>query len=98
MDQIPRGRIMLSACQIRAARAMLSWSIEEAARRSGVSERTIRRLEKIWGVPNATADTFDRLQACFEAEGLEFLADSGGAIGPGIRWGNYPGRQLPAKG
>ena len=84
--------MMLSACQIRAARAMMGWSVDELARRSGVSEKTVRRMEKVWGVPNATAETFAKVQACFEAEGFEFLPDTGGKIGPGIRWGNYPGR------
>ena len=84
--------MMLAACQIRGARAMMGWSIEELARRSGVSEKTVRRMEKVWGVPNATAETFSKIQACFEAEGFEFLPDTGGKVGPGIRWGSYPGR------
>src|ERR687883_419995 len=42
--------MMLAACQIRGARAMLGWSIEELTRRSGVSEKTVRRMEKVRGV------------------------------------------------
>jgi hypothetical protein len=36
-----------------------------------------------WGVPNATAEAFSKVQACFEAEGFEFLPDTGGKVGPG---------------
>ena len=84
--------MMLAACQIRGARAMMGWSIDELARRSGVSEKTVRRMEKVRGVPNATAETFSKIQACLEAEGFEFLPELDGRIGPGLRWGNYSAR------
>ena len=45
--EIPRGRMMLTACQIRMARAARRWNIEELARRAGVGEKTIRRITTI---------------------------------------------------
>lgn len=97
--KIPRGRMMLTACQIRMARAALRWNIEELARRAGVGEKTIRRIEKVYGVPpNVTADTLDKLQACFEAEGMTFIAEDGSPEGPGLRYGRYPGREIGAGG
>jgi transcriptional regulator with XRE-family HTH domain len=87
-----RGTIALTACQVRMARAALRWSIEELARQSGVSEKTIRRIEKVFGVPNVTLDTLDKLQACFEAQGMTLIPEDGSPDGPGVRYGSYPGR------
>jgi transcriptional regulator with XRE-family HTH domain len=90
-----RGRISLTACQIRMARAALRWSIEELSRHSGVSEKTIRRIEKVFGVPsNVTVDTLDKLQSCFEAEGMTLIPEDGSLEGPGVRYGRYPGRAI----
>ncbi len=94
---VPGGRIALTACQIRMARAALRWSIEDLARRSGVSEKTIRRIEKVYGVPtNVTIDTLDKLQLCLEGEGMNFIPEDGGPDGPGVRFGRYPGRVVKA--
>lgn len=90
--QVTRGKIALTACQVRMARAALRWSIEELARRSGVSEKTIRRIEKVFGVPNVTLDTLDKLQACFEGQGMTLIPEDGSPDGPGVRYGSYPGR------
>ncbi len=89
----PRGKIALTACQVRMARAALRWNIEELARHSGVSEKTIRRIEKVFGVPpNVTIDTLHKLQACFEAQGMTLIPEDGSPDGPGVRYGSYPGR------
>lgn len=93
-----RGRVALTACQIRMARAALRWSIEELSRSSGVSEKTIRRIEKVFGVPpNVTLDTLDKLQACFEAQGMTLIPEDGSTDGPGVRYGSYPGRVIPER-
>ena len=92
---VMRGTMALTACQIRMARAALRWSLEELARESGVSEKTIRRIEKVFGVPpNVTLDTLDKLQACFEANGLILIPEDGSPEGPGVRYGRYPGRVI----
>lgn len=91
------GSIALTACQVRMARAALRWSIEELARRSDVSEKTIRRIEKVFGIPpNVTVDTLAKLQSCFEREGLTLIPEYGGPEGPGVRYGTYPGRVVHA--
>ena len=90
--QVLRGTMALTACQVRMARAALRWNIEELARHSGVSEKTIRRIEKVFGVPNVTLDTLDKLQACFEAQGMTLIPEDGSRDGPGVRYGSYPGR------
>lgn len=92
---LPYGKIALTACQVRMARAALRWSIEELARQSGVSEKTIRRIEKVFGVPpNVTIDTLSKLQACFEAQGMTLIPEDGSPDGPGVRFGSYPGRVI----
>jgi transcriptional regulator with XRE-family HTH domain len=90
-----RARIALTACQVRMARAALRWSIEELSRHSGVSEKTIRRIEKVYGVPpNVTLETLEKLRICFEAEGMTLIPEDGGPDGPGVRYGRYPGRVI----
>lgn len=75
---------------------MMRISLQELARNSGVSERTLRRIESAWGRPNVETDTLERLQSYFENEGMTFIPDSHGIEGPGVRWGKYPGRVVAA--
>lgn len=85
----------MTACQVRMARAALRWSIEELATHSGVSEKTIRRIEKVFGVPpSVTTETMRRLHDCFLRQGLTLLMEDGGPDGPGVRFGRYPGRMV----
>lgn len=92
---IRAASMTLTACQIRMARAALRWSIEDLARQSGVSEKTIRRVEKVFGVPpNVTTDTMAKLQSCFENQGMTLIPEDGGDLGPGVRYGSYPGRVI----
>jgi hypothetical protein len=89
--------ILLTGCQLRAARAMLRWSVQEARRRTSVGEATIRRLETAYGVPhNTTTDVLERLRTAFEAEGITFTPENG-ARGPGVSYDRYPGRVVPAR-
>ena len=92
-----RTQFLLTACQVRMARSAQRWSVEDLAERSRVSEKTIRRIEKIYGVPpNVTIDTLLKLQSCFEEHGLTFIPEDGSAEGPGVRFGSYPGRKVRA--
>jgi len=73
---------MITAQKLRAARALLGWSQDELAERSGVSKPTIARMELTEGESGYPA-TRDKLRACLEAEGIEFL----NGIAPGVRLG-----------
>lgn len=64
----------LHATQIRAARAILNWSQEELAGRSGVGVTTIRQVES-GCVPRR--QTTESLRDAFESAGLEFLENEG---------------------
>ena len=80
---------MISASQIRAARALLDFSQSELAARAGVSANTVSNIEK--GETQPAADTVRRLELCFEAAGIEFLPQDGVRRAPsGIR--TYTGR------
>lgn len=75
---------MITAEQIRAARAMLRWSMDDLARRAGLSWPTIQRMESQEGIPSIKAPTMGAVQAAFESAGIVFLVDDG--HGPGVRF------------
>ena len=72
---------------------MARLSLEELARLSGVSVSTLRRIELEWGVPhNVQTDKLVKLFNTLSDLGFSFEPDMGDERGPGIYWGNYPGR------
>jgi len=75
---------MLTADQVRAARALLRMDQTDLARKAKVSVETIKRLEKIDGpLVNAKAGTLDAIKRALEAAGVIFVAENG--EGPGVR-------------
>ncbi len=75
---------MLKAGQIRAARALLRWSAAELAIRSGLSERTVQRMEAAEGVPAGLSKNLELVQRTLEEAGIIFIDENEDA-GPGIR-------------
>ncbi len=71
----------VSIRQIKAARALLAWSQEKLAERSGVSSPTVKRLESSDGLLGGRAETSTKLVRALEAGGVEFT--NGGQ--PGVR-------------
>jgi len=87
--------IHLSGCQARAARAMLMWSVRELAKRSGVSESSIRRIESEFGVPQKVSlDLLVRLREFYEVRGFRFIFDDD-EHGPGLQWKRKERRRGP---
>lgn len=89
--RLPRGAKVLTACQARAARAMLTLSVRALAKQAEISESTIRRAEEGYGVPvGVSVDSLYRLQAFFEGRGFAFtwLPEPG----PGVAWHSYPAK------
>ena len=77
---------MLTASQIRAARALIGWSQPELAAASHLSMPTIRRMEGPLGPGRSTAANVDAVQRTLEAAGVVFLAAGADAAGgPGVR-------------
>lgn len=75
--------IMITAEQIRAARAILRWSAKKLAQESGVSFPTIQRMEASSGVPTSLSTNLQTVQLTLEKAGVVFLDQNGG--GPGVR-------------
>jgi transcriptional regulator with XRE-family HTH domain len=72
----------ISAAQARMARAALEWSLDAVAAASGVSRRTVLRLEQGESLQVRNADAIRR---AFETAGIRFIdegLDAGGAIPP----------------
>ena len=72
------GRYVTSA-QMRAARALVNWSVRELAEQSGVHRNTISNFEnsKSGGDPS----TLEAIRAALEAAGVEFIPENGGGAG-----------------
>jgi transcriptional regulator with XRE-family HTH domain len=62
---------MVTSGQIRAARALIGWKQTDLARASGVSEISIKNIER--GVTDPRASTLEALQRAFEKAGVVFL-------------------------
>jgi transcriptional regulator with XRE-family HTH domain len=73
---------MPTSGQLRAARALLGWTMVELAGRAGISARTVARCEIGEGVPRVTVRTIERIVRVLEAAGVQFLH---GSDGPGVR-------------
>ena len=74
---------MITAEQIRAARALIRWSAEDLAQQAGISARTIQRLEVATGVPSGLTKNLEAVQRALENAGVVFIDENGG--GPGVR-------------
>lgn len=71
---------MVSAAQLRAARALLNWHQSQVAEAAQISVGTIRNFEAGRGTPNAATLTVVRL--ALEAAGVEFLDHDGVRLRP----------------
>lgn len=82
---------MLTATQIRAARALLGWSQPALAKASGLSLPTIVRMESQLGPGRSSAANVEAVQRALENAGVLFLeADDATAVGPGVRLKQSP--------
>ena len=69
--------------QIRAARALLDWSMIDLAKAAQVSISTIKRAEND-GPLHATVRSVASIRDALETNGVRFLPDDGD--GPGVRY------------
>lgn len=75
---------MLTAEQIRAARALLDWSQPELAKVTKLSVPTVRRMESARGPAGSTAANVEAVRRSLEEAGVAFIGpDEDG--GPGVR-------------
>ena len=73
----------ISIAQIKAARALLGWSQQDLAERSGVSVPTVGRLEADGGQLGGRAATGGLLVEALQNGGVIFIDENG--EGPGVR-------------
>jgi type II secretory pathway component PulM len=71
----------LSGSQIRAARALLSWSAAYLAQISSLGANTIRRAEIADGDTPLTMANDQAIRRALEAAGIEFIDENGGGVG-----------------
>lgn len=71
-----------NAAQIRAARALLDWSQQILAERSGIARRTVAAIET--GDDRVTPASIQAVRDALEAEGIVFLGLDGGV--PGVEY------------
>lgn len=78
---------MITAGQLRAARAMLGMEQKRLAELSGLSVQTIQRMEASEGTVRGQVDSLMKLIAALDAAGIELIAEGAvsGAGGRGIR-------------
>lgn len=83
---------MITAAQLRAARALVGIDQRQLAEKSGLSLPTIQRMEASDGVIRGNVDSLMKLVAALDAAGIELIADhatsSGG--GRGVRLKDPP--------
>lgn len=75
---------MITAAQLRAARALVGMDQRALAAASGLSLPTIQRMEASEGVIRGNVDSLMKLVAALEAAGVE-LINEGAASGKGGR-------------
>jgi transcriptional regulator with XRE-family HTH domain len=74
----------ISGAQVRAARALLKWSVRDLSDRCGVSPSAISRGEKADGIPPMHERNFNAIRTIFEEHGIEFLGVDGVRLLPRI--------------
>ena len=74
---------MITAAQLRAARALLGIDQRQLADLSGLSVPTIQRMEASDGVIRANMDSFMKLISALEDAGVELISSSALSAGGG---------------
>ena len=78
-----KPKSMISAAQIRAARALLGISAATLAEKSDVDLRTIQRFESAEGIPKNRSGTLQRVKESLESAGVTFAGNP--VISPGVQ-------------
>ena len=79
-----------SYVQIKMARSALGWSTHKLSAESGVSARTLNRIETSEGFESVTTANLKIVEITLKAAGIEFIGDAGD--GPGVRLWSKPNR------
>lgn len=74
---------MLTAAQMRAARALVGMEQRALAEASGVSLPTIQRMEASNGVVRGVIESLMKVMGALEAAGIEFINEGATSVGDG---------------
>jgi transcriptional regulator with XRE-family HTH domain len=80
---LPYERRMTTGAQMRAARALVRWTVEDLAREANVGVMTVRRAEANDGPVKMLPNNLAAIRAALEAAGVIFVEENG--EGPGVR-------------
>lgn len=76
---------MITAAQIKAARALVGLTQDDIAKATALSVQTIKRMESV-GTERSTAGNVDAVKKALQAAGVMFLEDGDATSGgPGVR-------------
>lgn len=78
---------MITAAQLRAARALLGIDQKTLAQRAGVSVPTVQRMEASRGNVRGVVETLTKIVAALDASGIELIGDEMPSLagGRGVR-------------
>jgi hypothetical protein len=82
---------MLTPAQLRAARAMVSWSRDTLGEKSGTSPETVTGFETRGSDPKRS--TMLKWKRALEAAGIEFLEPTEEGKGEGVRFRSTSGKR-----
>jgi transcriptional regulator with XRE-family HTH domain len=74
---------MITAAQLRAARALLGLDQRRLAELSSLSVPTIQRMETSDGVIRGTVDSLTKLVTALDAAGIELIGEDSASMGGG---------------
>jgi len=74
---------LLTAAQLKAARALVGMEQRALAAASGVSLPTIQRMEASNGIVRGVIESLTRVMAALEAAGVEFINEDAASLGGG---------------
>jgi transcriptional regulator with XRE-family HTH domain len=74
---------MITAAQLRAARALIGVDQRELAAQAGLSLPTIQRMEASDGVIRGNVDSLMKLVAALDAAGIELIPENATSAGGG---------------
>jgi transcriptional regulator with XRE-family HTH domain len=74
---------MITAAQLRAARALLGFDQRELAKHCGLSLPTIQRMEASDGVVRGNVDSLMKLVDALAANGIELIGEGAASSGGG---------------
>jgi len=77
MRRLPTFKPPISGAQLRAARALLRWSVRELSDQCRISQSAIARSEQVNGTPPMHVRNLETIRRVFEEHGIEFLGLDG---------------------